>query len=244
MGRFDFVQNQENARPRGDVMRIRVVLCLSVGLVVLTAGGMFVWCCWQDRPQEMPTGGCEPVDAMRQSVSQASTASSVTNNETAETGWVPRLHGPANPRFGNEHTGVRRVINAPFADGGTNSRLQRMGGESVAVSHLPSGPRDGQNVTDSGKTLDELLADVRSGDPDIREHALGEIKQLDPAIAVPKLAALAETTEDAQIKVAIQDAISFLELPSAVLESCKGATSRVNPSRSLFRKKTKSAPPG
>lgn len=70
--------------------------------------------------------------------------------------------------------------------------------------------------TDEGadeKTLDQWIAQLSDTDTKARDEALMALKQSTAEEAVPKLKALMEQTEDQQLKAALQETITFIELP-------------------------------
>jgi hypothetical protein len=77
-------------------------------------------------------------------------------------------------------------------------------------------------LVDDRQALELLLVEVQSGNSERRDFALEQVKQLDAAVAVPRLKAEAEATADARTKVAILDAIAFLELPAEVPSAAAG----------------------
>lgn len=70
--------------------------------------------------------------------------------------------------------------------------------------------------TDEGadeKTLDQWVVQLSDTDAKARAEALVALKQYTAEEAVPKLKAVMEQTEDQQLKAALQETITFIELP-------------------------------
>jgi hypothetical protein len=111
--------------------------------------------------------------------------------------------------------------------GETGQRLDRRGGPpSVIVQDKVARPSSaasssGQEVVASlrtdeeaeEKTFDQWIVQLSDTDTKARDEALVALKQCTADEAAPKLKALMEQTEDQQLKAALQEAITFIELP-------------------------------
>lgn len=81
-------------------------------------------------------------------------------------------------------------------------------------------------LTDDRKALERMLTEVGSGNPERRDFALDQIKQLNATQVLPRLKAEADAMEDAQTKIAMLDTIAFLELPSEVFSETVHSTAK------------------
>jgi hypothetical protein len=189
--------------------------------MVLLAGGLFVWR-YGDRQAKhlsMPTA-----QGMAPAATHALSAGATVPGAVS---LSPTSQPDATTMPGKRGTNDGTLVASHRLDAGDTHRtadtLTNLAVRSVtATKAQPVLPRAPSN---DSPTLDMLLADVQTGDQERRDLALEQIKQLEPAVAVPALKALAEKTEDLQAKIAILQAMQFLELPSYVPKKKNGATS-------------------
>ena len=73
--------------------------------------------------------------------------------------------------------------------------------------------------------LGVMLATLGNSDKAVHAAALEHIKELDDRDAVPQLQVLADQTENAEDKAALQEVIDYLNLPSLTDRSAAGRTS-------------------
>ncbi|MEO7300900.1 MAG: HEAT repeat domain-containing protein [Verrucomicrobiota bacterium] len=69
--------------------------------------------------------------------------------------------------------------------------------------------------TDDGRAFEEILAELRNPNPNVRQAALDALIQFGNRDAIATLNEVAAQTEDAREKVNILDVIDFLNLPTA-----------------------------